>query len=189
MPPRPWPARGRPRHRRRHAAEDAGAGRRHREPGAGGAGAEDDGGHTGERHPRRPRRPPRPARQHPGPPLLTRTPTLVVVGEQDQITPKDGAQAMTTAIPGARLAVVPGAGHLTPMERPEATAALLADFLTGLGLPQLALQLFPGPVRLYAWRGYPRVDPLTPSLHAPLPRPMQFGNGASLLSVRLPSPQ
>ncbi len=67
-------------------------------------------------------------------PLLTRTPTLVVVGEQDQITPKDRAQAMATAIPGARLAVVPGAGHLTPMERPEATTALLADFLTGLGL-------------------------------------------------------
>ena len=52
----------------------------------------------------------------------------------DQGSLADAAQAMATAIPGARLAVVPGAGHLTPMERPEATTALLADFLTGLGL-------------------------------------------------------
>ena len=60
-------------------------------------------------------------------------PTLVVVGEEDQITPRQGAQQMADAIPGSRLAVVPAAGHLTPMERPEAATALLADFLTSLG--------------------------------------------------------
>lgn len=62
-------------------------------------------------------------------------PTLVVVGEEDQITPRQGAQQMADAIPGSRLAVVPGAGHLTPMEKPEAATALLADFLTSLGRP------------------------------------------------------
>ena len=60
---------------------------------------------------------------------------LVVVGEEDQITPRQGAQQMADAIPGSRLAVVPGAGHLTPMEKPEAATALLADFLTSLGRP------------------------------------------------------
>lgn len=60
-------------------------------------------------------------------------PTLVMVGEEDQITPLAGAHQMADAIPGARLAVVPASGHLTPMERPEAATALLADFLTGLG--------------------------------------------------------
>lgn len=60
-------------------------------------------------------------------------PVLVVVGEDDQLTPPAGAQAMADAIPGARLAVVPGAGHLTPLERPDATSRLLAEFLAGLG--------------------------------------------------------
>jgi YbgC/YbaW family acyl-CoA thioester hydrolase len=64
---------------------------------------------------------------------LGEIPTLVMVGEEDQITPMAGAQQMADTIPGARLAVVPGSGHLTPMERPEAATALLADFLTGLG--------------------------------------------------------
>jgi pimeloyl-ACP methyl ester carboxylesterase len=66
-------------------------------------------------------------------PRLNGLPTLIVVGEDDQITPKDGAQAMADAIPAARLAVLPGAGHLSPVERPEAVTALMAEFLTGLG--------------------------------------------------------
>ena len=65
-------------------------------------------------------------------PTLAGLPALVVVGDDDQLTPADRAQAMTDAIPGARLVVVPGAGHLTPLESPETTTALLADFLAGL---------------------------------------------------------
>ncbi len=64
---------------------------------------------------------------------LADVPALVVVGEDDQLTPRERAQFMADALPDARLAVVPGAGHLTPMERPEAATALLADFLAGLG--------------------------------------------------------
>lgn len=56
-------------------------------------------------------------------------PTLVVVGEHDAITPVAGAKAMAQAIPGARCAVVPGAGHLVPMEAPAAFAQLLGEFL------------------------------------------------------------
>jgi 3-oxoadipate enol-lactonase len=59
-------------------------------------------------------------------------PAMVVVGEDDQLTPVDRAQAMTDAVPGARLVVVPGAGHLTSLECPETTTALLADFLAAL---------------------------------------------------------
>ena len=55
-------------------------------------------------------------------------PTLVVVGELDILTPPSESQAISAAIPGARLVVVPGAGHLAPMERPRAVAAALGDF-------------------------------------------------------------
>ncbi|MFN6196529.1 MAG: alpha/beta fold hydrolase, partial [Planctomycetota bacterium] len=59
-------------------------------------------------------------------------PTLVVGGEHAAITPPAEAEAMAAAIPGARLAVVPGAGHMTPMEQPAAFAAALAAFWDAL---------------------------------------------------------
>jgi pimeloyl-ACP methyl ester carboxylesterase len=55
-------------------------------------------------------------------------PTLVVVGEQDALTPPPLSEKMAAAIPGAKLVRLPGAGHLTPMERPGAVAAALGDF-------------------------------------------------------------
>ena len=55
-------------------------------------------------------------------------PALIVVGEQDVLTPPSESQAMAAAIAGARLVTVPGAGHLAPMERPRAVAAALAEF-------------------------------------------------------------
>jgi pimeloyl-ACP methyl ester carboxylesterase len=45
-------------------------------------------------------------------------PTLVVVGGEDVITPPAEATEMAAAIPGARLAIAPGCGHMTPMEDP-----------------------------------------------------------------------
>jgi len=65
-------------------------------------------------------------------PTLDGLPTLVLVGEDDGVTPLDRARAMATAIPGARLVVIPGAGHLPPMEQPGATTRALADFLRAL---------------------------------------------------------
>ena len=55
-------------------------------------------------------------------------PTLVVVGAEDALTPPVDSEAMASAIPGARLTTIPGAGHLAPMERPGAVAAALSDF-------------------------------------------------------------
>jgi 3-oxoadipate enol-lactonase len=61
-----------------------------------------------------------------------RVPTLVVVGAEDRATPPAVAEAMAQAIPGARCAVIPGAGHVAPLEQPLATGRVLADFLEGL---------------------------------------------------------
>ncbi|HEX5053601.1 MAG TPA: alpha/beta hydrolase, partial [Planctomycetota bacterium] len=55
-------------------------------------------------------------------------PTLVVVGSEDVITPVAEAEQMAKTIPGAKLAVVPGCGHMTPMEDPAAFARELAAF-------------------------------------------------------------
>ena len=66
-------------------------------------------------------------------PTLGGTPVLVVAGAEDQIIPRDRAQALAEAIPGARLVVLPGVGHLSPLERPEAATAALADFLATIG--------------------------------------------------------
>jgi pimeloyl-ACP methyl ester carboxylesterase len=56
-------------------------------------------------------------------------PTLVVVGDEDTLTPVDAAQAMHEAIPGSRLVVLPGVGHLANLEDPDAFNASLARFL------------------------------------------------------------
>ena len=66
-------------------------------------------------------------------PLLPqiRCPTLVVVGEADAITPLPMAEEMARGIPGARLEVVKESGHLTTLERPAETTALLQAWLAG----------------------------------------------------------
>jgi pimeloyl-ACP methyl ester carboxylesterase len=56
-------------------------------------------------------------------------PTLVVWGEDDVLTPRRLAEEWRDAIPGARLAVLPGAGHVPMVESPSAFVAALFDFL------------------------------------------------------------
>ena len=56
-------------------------------------------------------------------------PTWVLVGDKDAVTPPDRAEEMVAAIPGARLEIVEGAGHLTPMEQPDAVERLLTEWL------------------------------------------------------------
>ncbi len=65
-------------------------------------------------------------------PSLADLPTLILVGAEDRLTPPDRAEAMARAIPGARMEVIPGAGHLPPVEQPEATSAAIAAFLGSL---------------------------------------------------------
>jgi pimeloyl-ACP methyl ester carboxylesterase len=61
-------------------------------------------------------------------------PTLVIWGREDRVTPEEAARALAAGIPGARLEVIPDAGHLTALERPEEFAAILAEFL-GAAVP------------------------------------------------------
>lgn len=56
-------------------------------------------------------------------------PTLVAVGERDILTPPALAEELSDGIPGATLHVIPGSGHLPPIERPDETAALVCDWL------------------------------------------------------------
>ena len=56
-------------------------------------------------------------------------PTLVLCGRDDALTPPDKHAAMAEAIPRARLAIVEQAGHLAPIEQPQAVTALLRDWL------------------------------------------------------------
>ncbi|WP_018632188.1 alpha/beta fold hydrolase [Neomegalonema perideroedes] len=58
-----------------------------------------------------------------------RVPALVLVGTEDELTPPDLAREMAFAIPGARLALIEGAGHLATLERPAAVSAALRDWL------------------------------------------------------------
>jgi 3-oxoadipate enol-lactonase len=56
-------------------------------------------------------------------------PTAVVVGEDDSITPLEMSQAMSDAIPGATLSIIPGAGHIANIEAPTAFDAALRAWL------------------------------------------------------------
>ena len=58
-----------------------------------------------------------------------RAPTLVAVGERDHDDFKRIAERLAGAIAGAELVVIEGAGHLPALERPEATARLVREFL------------------------------------------------------------
>lgn len=57
-------------------------------------------------------------------------PTLVLVGDQDAITPPFMSEDMAEAIPGARLTVVADCGHLSTLERPEAVNAALVEWFS-----------------------------------------------------------
>lgn len=61
-----------------------------------------------------------------------RVPTLILVGDGDQITPPAVAETMAKAIPGAQLAVVHGAGHMAPLEQPEQVNRAIRQFLERL---------------------------------------------------------
>ena len=65
-------------------------------------------------------------------------PTLVVVGEDDTLTPIHEARAMAEALPAAarvRIEIIAGAGHLPCVERPAAMTHALSDFFATLAEP------------------------------------------------------
>ena len=62
-------------------------------------------------------------------------PTLVVFGAEDAIVPASYADDFVAGIADARKAIVPGAGHMVPVERPEETLGAIEAFLGGIGGP------------------------------------------------------
>lgn len=58
-------------------------------------------------------------------------PTLILVGEGDQLTPPELSQEMNALIPGSRLVMVPDSGHLSTLERPEAVTRALVTWMQG----------------------------------------------------------
>jgi pimeloyl-ACP methyl ester carboxylesterase len=61
-----------------------------------------------------------------------RTPTLVLCGSEDQLTPLRNSQFLTGAIPEASLRIIPEAGHMVMLEKPKEVAEALLEFLTRL---------------------------------------------------------
>lgn len=59
-------------------------------------------------------------------------PTLIVVGDEDAITPVKDARAMHLGIKGSRLEAIEGAGHISCLERPAAFNHILSEFLFSL---------------------------------------------------------
>ena len=64
---------------------------------------------------------------------LIRVPVTVVVGEYDALTPPEAARELASRINGARLAVVPGAGHLAHIDRPDYFNRILDEHLKWAG--------------------------------------------------------
>jgi pimeloyl-ACP methyl ester carboxylesterase len=62
-------------------------------------------------------------------------PTLVVVGDEDVATVPAKAERIRDLIPGAKLAVIPRAGHSSTIEEPDAVNAALASFLAEVAQP------------------------------------------------------
>lgn len=60
-----------------------------------------------------------------------RVPTLLIWGDADKRAPLSVGQAIGDAIPGARLEIIPGAGHLSNLERPTEFNRLVRDFCPG----------------------------------------------------------
>ncbi|MER7108349.1 bifunctional 3-oxoadipate enol-lactonase/4-carboxymuconolactone decarboxylase PcaDC [Streptomyces sp. NPDC000229] len=110
-------------------------------------------------------------------------PTLVLVGSEDRVTGPAEARHLVAGIPDARLAVVPGASHLAPVEQPAAVTDLLVrhfstswqDTMTALAappvIPAIAAPAAPAATPAPAPHPVPPVaaPPVPPAETAPVP--------------------
>ena len=56
-------------------------------------------------------------------------PTLLICGSEDKLSPHDVMKSMTDLIPNSKLITVEGAGHMTPIEKPDVVNISIKDFL------------------------------------------------------------
>ena len=61
-----------------------------------------------------------------------RVPVAVLVGQEDVLTPPEQASALAAGLPDAVLSVLPGAGHLSPLEAPDQVAGALVALMVRL---------------------------------------------------------
>lgn len=61
-----------------------------------------------------------------------RVPTLILVGEQDKMTPPRLSRALNEQIPRSRLVSLPDTGHMLMLERPETVAHVLSEFVRSI---------------------------------------------------------
>ncbi len=59
-------------------------------------------------------------------------PTLILVGQEDAITPPKMAEAMNAQIPRSKLVIIPDAGHMSPMEKPQEVTRAMQELLARL---------------------------------------------------------
>ncbi|MEV4784270.1 bifunctional 3-oxoadipate enol-lactonase/4-carboxymuconolactone decarboxylase PcaDC [Streptomyces tuirus] len=104
-------------------------------------------------------------------------PTLVLVGSDDQVTGPAEARTLVAGIPDARLAVVPGASHLVPVEQPAAVTDLLVRHFSTAWQP--AFETSTGQTALPPAAHKPVLSP------AP-PQPPQTGPVAEIAPVAVP---
>lgn len=62
-------------------------------------------------------------------------PALVLWGDEDALSPEGEQRSMLSALPRGSAAVIEGAGHLAPVERPEAASRAISDFLAQMRAP------------------------------------------------------
>jgi pimeloyl-ACP methyl ester carboxylesterase len=60
---------------------------------------------------------------------LARVPATVLAGDRDRLTPPACAESIAAALPGARLEILPGAGHMLPLERPDRVSTELVTIV------------------------------------------------------------
>ncbi|WP_033309242.1 4-carboxymuconolactone decarboxylase [Streptomyces iakyrus] len=107
-------------------------------------------------------------------------PTLVLVGSDDQVTGPAEARTLVAGIPDARLAVVPGASHLVPVEQPGAVTDLLVRHFSTAWQP--VFETSTGQTALPA-------AALKPVLSPAPPQPLQTGPVAEIAPLAAVPPQ
>ncbi|MFJ9114351.1 4-carboxymuconolactone decarboxylase [Streptomyces sp. NPDC102394] len=107
-------------------------------------------------------------------------PTLVLVGSDDQVTGPAEARTLVAGIPDARLAVVPGASHLVPVEQPGAVTDLLVRHFSTAWQPGY-VESSTGQIAIPA-------APVKPAL-ADRPQPRQPAPIAEIAPAAAPAPE
>ena len=59
-------------------------------------------------------------------------PTLVIVGDQDTLTPPAKSEEIARGVPGAKLVIIPGVGHVANLEAADKFNSAVLDFLASL---------------------------------------------------------